>query len=157
MHFKAATLLPSFPLPRSGETPRDGHRLLTNNLGRPKGGILVRHSSSQRSLHLRTEGQFAQIIALFRRGLVSLLLEALVFKAVEAGGPFFDFLQAGVGAVVVVVVTVVVVTVGGGGEGVGDGGGGREGVRVGGDEGGVGGVAFGGALRRNLRIGISMD
>lgn len=65
------------------------YRFLILHLG-PEGGILIRHSPSQGSLHFGTQCQFAQVLALLWRGLVSLLLEALALEAVEAGGPFLD-------------------------------------------------------------------
>lgn len=82
--------------------------------------------------------------------MVSLLLQVFVLEAVEAGGPFFDFLEAWVGAVAGGV-AVVAETVGGGVVGSGGGGvGSAGGEGVGGDEGGVGGVAFGGAFGGDL-------
>lgn len=118
-----------FPSPSRGDAPRHSRWLLTNNLS-PKCRILIRHSPPQRPLDLRTQSQFAEVIALFGCGLVSLLLEALVFKAVEAGGPFFDFLEAGIGAAVIFGRS--------GGSGTSDGGSGGESVGVGGEDGGVG-------------------
>lgn len=65
--------------------------------------------------------------------MISLLLETFVLEAIETGGPFLDLLQAGIGAAVVVGI---------GGGSAGNGGSGREGLGVGREEGGVGGVAF---------------
>lgn len=75
--------------------------------------------------------------------MISLLLEAFIFKAVEAGGPFLDFLEAGIGTAVVV---------GTSGGSAGDSGSGGEGMGVGREEGGIGGVALRGTFGGDLHV-----
>lgn len=62
----------------SRDTSPQCRRLFADNLRRPKRRILIRHPPPQRPLDLRAQRQLAQVIALLRSGLVSLLLEALV-------------------------------------------------------------------------------
>lgn len=141
-----------FQLRSRSDTPR---RLLTDDaaLGRrSETRILIRHPPAQRPLHLRAQRQLAQVVALLGGGLVSLLLEVFVLEAFETGGPFFDLLDAGVGAVG----GAVAAGVGGGGVAVRGGVGGEAGGEgFGGDEGGVGRVAlrctFGGDLDTKIR------
>lgn len=107
---------------------------------------MVGHPPAQGPLYLGAQGKLTQVFALLGSGLIPLLLETFVLEAVEAGGPFFDLLEARIGGFGVGVVVGCGVMVSGGGGGVSGAGG----ERVGGDEGGVSGVSFGGAFGGDL-------
>lgn len=61
-----------------------------------KHGVLPRHAPPEGAVQLRAESQLAHVVVLLGGDDVALLLQALVFEALEAGVPALDLLRLGV-------------------------------------------------------------
>lgn len=74
----------------------EGRLLIQDGLSHD--GILASHSPVQGSFHLRTQRQFAQVVALFRGRHEALLLKGFVLQSLKSVAEIVDFGQARVAA-----------------------------------------------------------